>query len=204
MKIEFTGTGGTGKTTTALMVAEALGLEILPSVARGVYEERGWTEAELPDKTPEERHSLQCAIFEAHLKQLDKFKDHSYVADRSLICRLAYSLLNDGPMIGNPDLAFMVEATRLCSRNVDLTVYFPMPHWDIKDDHFRLNSLAASVALDALTVGLLQTYGIPAMTAHRGTAENRCLQITTAARLMSASKRDEPRIEVVRDPIRLG
>ena len=204
MKIEFTGTGGTGKTTTALLVAEALGFEMLPSVSRGVYEERGFTEANLPDKSEEEQHELQTAIFEAHMKQLDKYKDQSYVADRSLICRLAYLLLNDGAMIENPELVFMCEAVKLAARRVDLMVYFPIAHWDIKDDGFRLNSLSATVALDALTVGILHNMKISAIEAFRGTVEDRVLHITTTARLMIAGKREEPKIDVVRSPMILG
>lgn len=204
MKIEFTGAGGTGKTTTALLVAEALGLELLPSVSRGVYEERGVTEAELPGKSPDFRHELQTAIFETHLKQIEKYKSHSYVADRSLICRMAYSLLNDGPMISNPDLAFMWEATKHAARNVDVIVYFPLPHWDVKDDDFRLISVPASVALDNLTVGILQTMQIPYMKAFQGKPKDRALQITTNARLRNITNQQRPLVETVRSPLKLG
>lgn len=203
MKIEFTGTGGTGKTTTALLVAEALGLDLLPSVARDIYYKRGITEKDRPKISQTVAHEIQSEIFTAHMEQLEKFKHQSYVADRSLICRLAYALLND-TIIESPEVMFLCEATKHATLGVDLLVYFPTPHWEVKTDNFRLNSLRETVALDALTLGFLQSAQIPAMTAFRGTVEDRVLQITTAARLMMAGKRKKPLIEVVRNPMKLG
>ncbi|MEE8607491.1 MAG: AAA family ATPase [Nitrospiraceae bacterium] len=203
MKIEFTGSGGSGKTTTAMAVAEALGLELLPSVARDVYEKRGIIEKDRPGLSQTDAHELQMEIFQTHLDQLENFKHHSYVADRSLVCRLAYSLLND-TLIESPDLLFLCEATKHAAMRVDLLVYFPTPHWEVKADNFRLNSLRETVALDALTLGFLQSAQIPAMTAFKGTVEDRTLQITSVARLTMAGKRKKPLVEVVRNPMKLG
>ncbi len=185
MKIEFTGAGGTGKTTTALMVAEALGLELLPSIAPTMR-----------------KHTV---IFEEHLKQIEKYKGQSYVADQSLIYLLAQALLNSKEeTLTNPDLAFMWEATKHAASRVDIMVYFPLPHWDVDDDKFRLMSVPASVALDNLTVGILQTMQIPSMKAFQGKAKDRVLQITTAARLMNVTQRQKPVVETIRNPIKLG
>ncbi len=203
MKIEFTGTGGAGKTTTAIAVAEALGLELLPSVSRGVYEKHGITEKDRPGLSLEKAHELQMDIFTEHLEQLEKFKHHSYVADRSLVCRLVFTLLTD-QLIKSPDLLFLCDATKRGASSVDLMVYFPTPHWAVKPDNFRLGSLRETLALDAMIVGFLQTAHIPFMRAFRGTPEDRTLQITTNARLAMADKREKPRFEVVRNPIKLG
>ena len=72
----------------------------------------------------------------------------------------------------------------------DLLVYFPLSHWKVKADGFKLQTTGSRIAHDALIVGLLHKFGVRFLDVFDGTPEERALQIVTQARLtMSAKER---------------
>lgn len=89
MKIAFTGSHGTGKTTLAKKISEDLNLELITNISRNYYQSKGIQDFEV--LTKEERWIHQKNLFT--LEIIEESKYTNFVTDRSVIDFLAYTIL---------------------------------------------------------------------------------------------------------------
>lgn len=89
MKIAFTGSHGTGKTTLAKKLSEDLNIHLITNISRNYYKSNGIENFEI--LTKEERWGHQHSLFSIEI--LEEIKNVDFVTDRSIIDFLAYTIL---------------------------------------------------------------------------------------------------------------
>lgn len=159
MKIGFIGTGGTGKTTVLDRVALEFNLPKFKSVARMVYERLGIENEEAQFKMSlEEKWHLQRTILDTRREVEAENVHNDFIADRTMLDHLAYTLYRCGDVITDDQWVFYFGVTSGILTHYDLFFYFPLVggHHLTKNDDFRQSNLAYHVAIDALLVGLLK------------------------------------------------
>lgn len=123
MKIAITGAMGVGKTTLAKDLAEKLGLEILPEVARIAAEEGYKLDKDV---------SIDAEMFMISKQQKLEMDSDSWIADRCFIDLLAYiSILFPMNILLQFDVSDLLEDAKY-----DWVLYIP-PEFDIEDDGVR-------------------------------------------------------------------
>jgi predicted ATPase len=162
--IGFTGAGGTGKTTTAVAVADQLGVVRMGSAARAIYEKRSLTEATVLEMRPVEQWQLQKDIFYKKVEQDDLAEN--YVADRTILDHWAYCLLYCASHVEARDFRLM---EKLVQKHMRFTYshifYFPTGYFEPESDGVRNDSKAWQGAIDGLIIGYLHKWKIPFTTA---------------------------------------
>lgn len=161
LRIFFTGTGGTGKTTTMEHVLKLFpDLNVVPSPARGVQKKYGVTEVDQLKMDPSLLLDMQCEIFETKFRQ-DNGPDAGElppcISDRTLLCQLAYSLQRCWHTIPEPLLEEMKVKVVQTFQTYDVVFYFPLGAIpDPQSDGFRLTAKSARAGHDLLIQGLIQ------------------------------------------------
>lgn len=181
MRIGFTGAGGTGKTTTAKIVAERLGIPFLPSVSRGVFAQFGLTESSQNDMTPAQLLELQSAIFEAFREQESQYEQ--YVADRTLLDHLVYCLYRCNRAITHEKLSDMRFSVHDHMARLDVVVYTPLGCVRPEQDGFREFNEAYNYLIDAAIRGLALFYD-HVFTLTAGTPQQRAERVVSRCKLL--------------------
>ena len=158
-RIAFMGAGGTGKTTSAIMVAEALGLDRPESASREIYRENSLTETAVISLDPKEKLDLQLNIFDRKVTNDQKY---SYVTDRTIADHYAYCLAYCGGFMPNSTFREYEESTRtLMLSSYSYIFYFPWGYWEADDDGVRSSVDAWQSQIDALLTGFIVRWGLP-------------------------------------------
>ncbi len=158
-RIAFMGAGGTGKTTSAVFLAEALDLPQPKSASRMVYEDRCLTEAMVLDMDAEDQLILQTYIFE---QKVLNDQEYSYVTDRTILDHYAYCLAYCGAHMGSDTFREYEEKTRQAMLSTYSHIfYFPWGYWHAADDGVRSASEAWQSQIDALMVGYIMRWDLP-------------------------------------------
>jgi hypothetical protein len=148
MLIGFCGTGGTGKTTTAKLVAEKLGhadpvqsaWKVSPSQARAVLQKWGITEAEQKALEPKDTLKLQMEIWQAKAdfdEQASGEKGVHYVCDRTPIDNWAYMLYRCGPAVTEEIYFRLTKRTAAAMLRYAAIYLFPLCTFPSSDDGVR-------------------------------------------------------------------
>lgn len=128
MRIGFTGTGGTGKTTVLRLISDRLeqahGIGALPSVTRSVFERFGLTESDQESMDPFQRLELQLAIMDARRKA--ESEAGGFVSDRTLADSVAYMLVRCYQSMDAEMLESVLDELSQNLASYDLIVYFPI------------------------------------------------------------------------------
>lgn len=158
-RIAFTGAGGTGKTTSAEVVAEFLELPQPKSASRFVYEHFSLTEDLVAKMTDAEKLDLQLQIFD---KKVENDQEYSYVTDRTLLDHYAYCLAYCGGFMENETFRKYEEKTRqaMLSTYSDI-FYFPWGYWSPTPDGIRSDVYAWQSQIDAIIVGYIRRWKLP-------------------------------------------
>lgn len=161
MKIAFCGAGGTGKSTTAKLVAEATGLPLIPSPSRMCFLKHGVaTEDEQNDMTPEARYRLQFDIFHAIKDLYTEHKDG--VFDRTLLDNFNYLMFRCHDIVQQDEIEFCDDVTHYSLMDPDVKLfYFPLYNWKIEEDGMRTMKPAPRFMADYCIRGYLDKYKIP-------------------------------------------
>jgi len=160
MRVGFCGAGDTGKTTTAVLVADELGIPFLPSISRAVFADLGLTEADQVDMSDEDRWGLQCKILSAKRKQ-DSMHEPG-VLDRTLLDHAAYCLYRCSGIISRDEYGRLIdEVGDNLRHHYDRVFYFPAGVYPPVDDGFRQGGLAYQTAIDCLIRGMLSRFDLP-------------------------------------------
>jgi hypothetical protein len=158
MRIGFCGSGGTGKSTSALKLAEAGLLPYHKGVARIVFADLGLTENDQENMSRAERWKLQKRMFDETLKQdADQPKG---VFDRTTLDHLTYCLYRCADQVDDATAKAMMIVVQENMVKYDLLVYFPLYDWDVRPDGLRQNGFAYRLAIDVMIRGLLKELGL--------------------------------------------
>lgn len=172
MKVAFTGTGATGKTTTAVLVAPRLGLQALPSPARAEYNKRGVTEAVIMTMPPEAKFELQVAISEAKFAQ--ELENENFIADRTSLCNLAYALMYSPELMTETVTRVWVTKTLVSLTRLDHVFFFPMDQFILEEkDGFRNDSFSHHYKHSLMIEGFLRRHEVPCWLMPPGSKEER-------------------------------
>ena len=183
LKIGFMGAGGTGKTTTAKAVSEALGIPTIKSASRAVYEQDNLTEEKCMALDDVGKYELQFRIF-GMKTELD-LKTFAFVADRTLLDHWAYCLMYCGAFIPNNEYTQFEKDVRVHMRSTYTHLfYFPFGYWfpaeadGVRQDHYSWQS-----AIDAIILGYIHRWRLPVTEVNQtGGAEARGSSVLNAIR----------------------
>ena len=159
LRIGFTGAGGTGKTTTAEAVSEALNLDCPRSASRMVYEQHDLTEGKVRAMTEEDKLALQTEIFDQKAINDEAF---SYVVDRTILDHYAYCLAYCGSAMPNAVFREYEERTRvLMKATYSHIFYLPWGYWEAPSDGVRSSVDAWQSQIDAIISGYIDRWNLP-------------------------------------------
>ena len=153
------GAGGTGKTTSAKDIAEALDLARPESASREIYRENSLTEMHVLSLSPEEKLDLQTAIFDRKMKNDQAY---SYITDRTILDHFAYCLAYCGGFMPDDVFEKYEEQTRtLMLSTYSHIFYFPWGYWEADDDSVRSSVRAWQSQIDSILVGYAMRWNLP-------------------------------------------
>ena len=169
-RIAFTGAGGTGKTTSALVVAGELGLDVPKSASRMAYEDQGLTEELVLKMSNEEKLDLQTYIFD---QKTVNDQEYSYVTDRTVLDHYAYCLAYCGSFMDHKTFYKYEEKTRtLMLSTYSHIFYFPWGYWQAPSDDVRSSVDAWQSQIDAIIVGYSVRWNLPVVEEPQGQGED--------------------------------
>lgn len=155
MKIGFVGAGGTGKSTTAKLLAERLKLPLIESPSRGVFKKHGVTTEDAQNAmTAEQRYALQEDIFKAIDQQASTI--HEGVFERTPLDNFYYLLFRCHDSVKLENIKFMAQRTVEGLLSYHKVVYFPI-YWNWPDigDGMRTSHPAPRILCDYFVRGFL-------------------------------------------------
>jgi integrase len=159
MKLGFIGAGGTGKTTVMNLVSKQLGLPIMKSASRQVFESRRIREDDQFTMTEAQKWNLQNRIFV--LKQeLDATTEH-FIADRTLLDHFCYCLYRCSKSVDKRMTDNLQTRVLDNLKKYDFLFYFPTGVFDAQPDGLRADDYAYRLMIGAIMEGLLHRYEIP-------------------------------------------
>lgn len=160
MKIGFIGTGGTGKSSTALALAKATGLPIIQSPSRECFKRHGIeTEDAQLKMSSQARLDLQSDIFRAITDQVMNI--HTGIFERTPLDNFFYLLFRCHDIAENADVQRMDTYVKNGLRRFDLICFFPLLDWAWIDDGMRTNKLAARLQMDYFLSGYIDRLTAP-------------------------------------------
>ncbi len=174
MLIQFTGAGGSGKTTTKdLFMASKIGrtFETIPSSARAISKEWGLkTEDDQEKLTVNEFLNFQQAVTARFLADIDQLREEgaNVITERSMIDHMGYTVLKwakrSATLSPNDELSvitfqnWMEERAIAELKKVDILAFFPGGVFTPPNDSFRTNRETERRAVDAIFRGLCWKY----------------------------------------------
>ncbi len=153
MKIQFCGTGGSGKTTLMNDVATAMGLKPLPSITRIVGKNHGIEQESDQWKMSEyKRWLFQADLF----NKVDNYLlvSNDYVSDRSMIDSFCYAIWKSGTEIDNYTVDKWTTRVETSLKDVDLLVYCGMDAFIPPDDQYRSQVASERRLMDLAMYGM--------------------------------------------------
>lgn len=160
MKIAITGAMGVGKTTLAEQLADTLGFNLLPEVARMMAQDGYFLDENIKPQT-------ELEMSEVQVKLESEYKD--WVADRCLVDILAYTMIlfpEDEKLINEIN-------DKLVQTEYDIILYIP-PEFPIENDGIRSTDIDFQKRIsDTIKLILLPGDFNPKTYIIRGTREER-------------------------------
>lgn len=161
MRIGFCGAGGTGKSTTAKLLAQEIGMPLVPSPSRSCFKKHGVkTEDDQNAMSPEQRYSLQYDIF--HAIGILYMEHETGIFDRTLLDNFNYLMHRCHDIVQKDTLDYMEQTTMLSLMDPNTKVFFfPLYDWKIESDGMRTQQVAPRVSADLVIRGFLDKHKIP-------------------------------------------
>jgi len=144
MKIGFTGTHGTGKSTLAKRVAEEYSLPLITGITRQL-QEKGYP--------INEQGTLESQMCIASAQLASEIAAATFVSDRTFIDQLAYATINGLPK-EYLDLLRILTCRSLI--DYDIIFYIPIQSFILEDDKIRSTDSAYRKAIDLQIQTLLK------------------------------------------------
>ena len=163
LRVGFTGAGGTGKTTSALFIANEFGIPVSKSASRIIYEAKEISEEDVRTTySNEQKWELQKEILNI---KIENDRGYTYVADRTVLDHYAYGLSYCSGFLNNDQFTWFDEIIHnLMLSTYSHIFYFPWGFWTPdKSDGIRQDRMSWQSQIDAIIVGYLHRWGIPAI-----------------------------------------
>lgn len=159
MRIGFTGTGGSGKTSVIELLEGKISEYFYPSVVRKTMEKMGRSTEDDLDVPVGQRWELQQAIFQAKM-DLDRSILGPAIMDRTLADHLSYCILKCSSVMSISQINSYQALVTENLTSYDLLFYFPPPHWNVKADGFRADNAGMMLHMDYVLMGILMKAGV--------------------------------------------
>jgi len=175
--VGFCGAGGTGKTTTAKLMADLMGWDFVPSVSRRVFDCWGWTEADQINASRHDNWRLQRDIIQA--KSAQDFDADRCVMDRTLIDHYVYSLYRSSEVITNEEHKWLDGWLEEGMSRYRFVIFCPVGLFVPGEDGMRQPGEAYRHLIDAAIRGILDRCNVTNLRLPLGTPEERarmCLE----------------------------
>lgn len=171
MKIGFTGSGGTGKTTTLILLTQNFKeVPVLPSPARAVFNRWNIKESDQEKMGLDELSRLQNEIYSARRQQEVEIPD--FISDRTLLDNFVYDTFRCYRAYSNAHY-FERQADIINNmQSYDHIFYFPLLT-DVEIDGFRESMISYQTIIDSLIYTFLEKHGIRYKRVPDGTADER-------------------------------
>lgn len=161
MKIAFTGSSSTGKTTLAMSLKEDARFRVLLQNfitidARSLLKEYGFRG--LDNMSTQDRIRFQRLYLERKLL-LENGED-GYLTDRSFIDVAAYWLEVDAASTEASDVGSYVECCRKAANRYDIHFYFPFGLFQFEADGYRSEQACFNERIDSRISQLIREWGI--------------------------------------------
>ena len=154
MRIALCGSGGTGKSTMARLIAKDLGLELPPSQSRAVLMELGLAEVQLDQQTLEQRYMIQRTMLERKVRL-----DHDYsnaVFDRTILDHFFYLQYYGAGAMDDATHRTTEKAVMAHMKIYDIVLYCPFYDWpDTSVDGLRREGRGYRFFCDRTMFGML-------------------------------------------------
>jgi hypothetical protein len=160
--IGFCGAGGTGKTTTAKLLAPKIGHTFLPSAARSVFAKMSprFGEQDQDRLTPAQRWGLQQSIQIAHMEQMANHFGEKMLCDRTQIDQYVYALQYCSETLNVVDIKWLHDLVERALQFYRIIFYFPLTDFPGHDDGMRTVQPARRLAFDCMLWGVLSNFQI--------------------------------------------
>lgn len=153
MKISFCGASGTGKTTLATYVADALGIPLNPIGARSVSEAMGYKTPYEVDTVPGARAEFQRRLITEKIAW-ERARDH-FVTDRTPLDNITYTVMHDHKAIDAELLAQAAAGTREYTHIIQCTM---ATFFNPGQDQARVKDTTYHELYECVLSGLLERY----------------------------------------------
>jgi predicted ATPase len=173
--IGFMGAGGTGKTTTATLLAEEMRMPLIPSVSRGILTKYFKTEEEQREAPPALVYGCQKEISEAKLKQDRECTANPLggVCDRTPLDQLTYLIYRCGNSMDEVVYNSWLRRAYEGLANYDRLFFFPLVTFPENDDGLRETAYGYRATIDLIMRQLIQEMGISPIWVPEGSVRKR-------------------------------
>lgn len=152
------GTGGTGKTTVATLLASQISEPFVSGVLRPLMQKQDITCEKIQLMSDVDRWKFQKEAFDRKMRQ---DKDHvDGIFDRTLLCHFAYCILLCNNTIPEPMCKSMMILVQENLMKYDIVYYFPLYDWGIENDSMRFNNFASRLAHNMILQGIIKELGL--------------------------------------------
>lgn len=170
MRIAFTGSGGTGKSTLVEIISKELNYPIIYEYAREACTVLGLKEPK--DLSENQVDEFQKIIFE--YKSNEESKNKSFIADRTIVDGLAYHLLRfSNKEISQIKLKKYIKNMKNMMVNYDIVFFLEWGIFPIQDDKFRICRPDKQLTIHFLLKGILNDFNIPYLSLSHNNLQDR-------------------------------
>lgn len=175
MKIAFSGSAGTGKTTLAKKISEIYKFKFIPEGIREYLSEQNIEH--LRELNPNDSFVMQKEILKRKLSLENENLYNNFVADRSTADNLAYTLRWCSRNISEEEIRDYYMKCLDNLRVYDIVFFCPWNSIELENDSIRSNILFYQYEISMLIYGIIKSNNIPMHVLETSSLQDRLIEI---------------------------